>query len=131
MIPDGELEFRASRAGGPGGQHVNTSSTRVEVRWNVFRSAALSDLERARLVEKLGSRIDREGWIRVVAAATRSQMQNRLAAKERLTLLVTKALLIPKPRKKTKVPRAVREQRLADKRRQSQRKAERRHPPDE
>ncbi|MBM4187281.1 MAG: aminoacyl-tRNA hydrolase [Gemmatimonadetes bacterium] len=127
-VPEHELEFKATRAGGPGGQHVNTSSTRIEVRWNVIRSAALSDWQRARLLEQLGGRIDSEGWVRVVAAASRSQLQNREAARARLLTLVANALAVPKDRKATKIPRASREQRLEAKRRQSRQKSERRRP---
>ena len=73
-IPAHELEFRASRAGGPGGQHVNTSSTRVEVRWNVRSSPSLTDAQRERLLKKLATRVDSRGYIRAVSGARRSQL---------------------------------------------------------
>src|SRR5213593_1807264 len=90
-IPRSELTFRATRAGGPGGQHVNTSSTRVELLWNVLRSTALTDEQRARLSEKLASRLDAQGNVRVVASAFRSQLRNRTDAEERLAALVRRA----------------------------------------
>jgi ribosome-associated protein len=125
-IPDDELEFRATRAGGPGGQHVNTSSTRVEVRWNVETSRQLGPAQRARLRLKLGSRIDAEGWLRVVAADTRSQTRNREAAVERLRGLVERALAVPRPRRPTRVPAAERHRRLETKRRRGATKRDRR-----
>ncbi|MHB1225070.1 MAG: peptide chain release factor-like protein, partial [Gemmatimonadaceae bacterium] len=76
-IPRAELTMRATRAGGPGGQHVNTSSTRVEVRWNVITSAVLDDVQRERLLQRLAGRVDADGSVRVVASDSRSQRQNR------------------------------------------------------
>ncbi len=125
-IPRAELEFQATRSGGPGGQHVNTSSTRVELRWNVARSRVLDDAERERVLDKLASRIDSEGSVRVVASASRSQRQNRAAAEARLAELVRGALAVPRRRLKTRVPRAAKEARLADKRRRGERKRSRR-----
>jgi len=130
-VPEHELSFRASRAGGPGGQHVNRVSTRVEVRWNVLRSESLSERQRARLLEKLASRIDSRGVLRLVCDETRSQWQNRLLAVERLNTLVRQALVLPRPRKKTKPPAAAVERRLADKHRQSDKKRERKRTSDE
>jgi ribosome-associated protein len=125
-IPRAELDVRASRAGGPGGQHVNTSSTRIEVRWNVRTTGALSEDERARVLEKLASRIDGEGVLRVVASEHRSQRQNREAGERRLAAVIADALRVPKPRKKTRVPRSVKEARLQEKKRRGERKRERR-----
>lgn len=125
-IPRSELEARASRAGGAGGQHVNTSSTRIELRWDVARSRALDDATRARLLTKLASRMDGEGVLRVVSSARRSQLQNREAAEARLVELVAEALRQEKPRRKTKPSRAAKQQRLDEKRRHSERKRNRR-----
>ena len=125
-VPLEELDIRASRSGGPGGQHVNTSSTRVEVRWNVAGSPNLSTTERDRLLEKLASRIDRQGVLRVVASARRSQLQNREAAIERLRARVDTALQQPKPRKRTKPSKAAKAARLKEKRRRAERKQRRR-----
>ena len=125
-IPRGELETRATRAGGPGGQHVNTSSTRIEVRWNVLRSPALSEEQRARLAERLASRLDGEGWLRVVASDSRSQRQNRERAESRLAEMVRRALAVPKARRATKPSRAARQARLDEKRKKSVKKGQRR-----
>jgi ribosome-associated protein len=126
VIPRSELTFRATRAGGPGGQHVNTSSTRVELLWNLDRSRAISDAERERLREKLAARIDAEGNVRVVASASRSQAQNRAAAEEKLDALVRRALIVPKQRKQTRPTRASVEARLESKRKLSDKKRARR-----
>ena len=125
-IPRAELQFRASRAGGPGGQHVNTSSTRVELLWDLAHSTAVSDEIRARLSAKLASRLDAAGMVRVVASDRRSQSQNRDAAAVRLASLVRQALVVPRPRRKTRPTTASREQRLADKRKRAERKRDRR-----
>jgi len=128
-IPSHEFTFRATRAGGPGGQHVNTSSTRIELWWNPGASPALTHAERARLLAALDHRLDGAGWLRLVAAGSRSQTQNREAAVARLQKLVASALVPPKPRRKTRPPRAAKEARLQDKKRRSARKAERRSSP--
>ena len=131
LLPDDELEFRASRSGGPGGQHVNTSSTRVEVRWNVRASAALTPAERDRLLAKLASKIDAEGWVRVVASDSRSQLRNKEAARERLRDLVARGLVVPKRRRETRIPRVEKVRRLEQKRRRSGIKRDRRRPSDD
>ncbi len=125
-IPEPELSFRASRAGGPGGQHVNQSSTRVEVRWQVTESPSLTEDQRERLIEKLSSRIDSRGFLRVVAEERRSQLRNREAAVERLNALVSEALKRPKARRKTKPPASSNRKRLEDKRRRGTQKRQRR-----
>lgn len=125
-IPRGELVFRASRAGGPGGQHVNTSSTRVELLWDFRRSVAIDDAIRAKLAEKLATRLDSEGHLRVVASAERSQRQNREAAEAKLAELVRGALRVRKARRKTKVPRGAIEERLKEKKLRASRKRDRR-----
>ncbi len=125
-IPRSELSFRASRAGGPGGQHVNTSSTRVELLWNVERSRALDSHQRSRLCEKLAARIDGEGNVRVVASANRSQLRNREEAETRLATLVRRALIVPKARKKTRPTKGSVEARLRAKKENSRRKQNRR-----
>jgi len=125
-IPRAELSARASRSGGAGGQHVNTSSTRVELLWNPATSRAFNDEERARVIEKLAARLDAEGNIRIVASDTRSQRQNRDLAEQRLAELVRRSLLVPKKRRATKPTRASKERRLDEKKRESKKKNERR-----
>lgn len=130
VIPADELEAHATRAGGPGGQHVNTSSTRVEVIWRLSSSRVVTDDERARITRRLASRINADGNVRVAASDTRSQLRNRTLAEQRLATLVAGALHVPRPRKKTRPTRASMERRLSDKRRRSERKRDRRTPRD-
>lgn len=125
-IPAHELEIRATRAGGPGGQHVNTSSTRVEVTWRAATSTALDPEARERLLVRLASRLDSSGTIRVVAADTRSQSQNRALALERLAAVVRQALVVPKARRATKPSHASKVKRLETKKRRSTQKRDRR-----
>lgn len=125
-IPAAELTIRASRAGGPGGQHVNTSSTRVEVTWGALESSALGDEDRERLRTRLGSRLDSTGTLRVVAADTRSQSQNRELALQRLAQTVRDALVVPKKRRPTKPSRASKQARVDAKKRQGRKKQDRR-----
>ena len=125
-IPRTELVYRASRAGGAGGQHVNTSSTRIELLWNVVTTQVLDDTQRARVRAKLTSRLDGEGWVRIVSSARRSQAQNREAAEERLVALIRGALVVPKRRKPTKPSRGQKEARLSEKKKRGDTKRQRR-----
>ena len=125
-IPRWELEVRATRASGAGGQHVNTSSTRIELLWNVARTTVLDDEKRARVAARLATRIDGEGWLRVVSSARRSQQQNREAAETRLAELVRGALVVQRRRRPTKPTRASQEKRIGDKRKRSETKRLRR-----
>ncbi|MFZ9897999.1 MAG: alternative ribosome rescue aminoacyl-tRNA hydrolase ArfB [Gemmatimonadaceae bacterium] len=105
-IPADELSIRASRAGGPGGQHVNTASTRIEVTWDIPRARCLTDTRRERLLARLATRIDTSGTLRVVSAETRSQQQNRERALVRLAETISEALVVPKVRRPTAPTRA-------------------------
>ena len=125
-IPESELNFRFSRSSGPGGQHVQKSDTRVELLFDVAQSPALSDEQRARILERLATQIDGEGVLRVVSSATRSQLENRAEAVARFQALLASALLIRKRRKPTRPSAAAREARLAEKKVRSQHKAARR-----
>ncbi|MGH7533921.1 MAG: alternative ribosome rescue aminoacyl-tRNA hydrolase ArfB [Gemmatimonadales bacterium] len=127
-VPRAELEFRVSRAGGPGGQHVNTSSSRVELRWDITGSIALTPEERARLLHKLGRRVDSSGTLRIVSDSRRSQLQNREAAVTRFQEIVAAALALPKPRRATRPTKASKERRLVAKRHRTLQKARRRRP---
>ena len=117
-----ELSFRFSRSGGPGGQHANTSDTRVEVRFDVAGSASLGPRQRARLLARLGPEV------RAVAADERSQARNRELALGRLARRIEEALRVERPRRSTRPTRSSVERRLAGKRRQADRKAGRRRP---
>lgn len=124
-IPRAELTVRASRAGGAGGQHVNTSSTRIEIVWNVRESRAIDEGARARVIARLASRLDAEGSVRVVSSSRRSQRQNLEAAEQRLAELVRRALFIPKRRVATRPTRGSVERRLDAKRRRAEKKRRR------
>ena len=128
VIPRGELDVRASRSSGAGGQHVNKTSSRIEISWNVAKSGAVTDEQRARLLQKLSSRLSEDGAIRVVASDTRSQLRNCEAAEQRLAETIAKALVVPRKRKPTKRPRAANEARLVEKKKHSERKRERKRP---
>jgi ribosome-associated protein len=128
-IPRSELDVRVSRSSGAGGQHVNKTSSRVEIFWNVVSSKALSDDERSRLLDKLSSKLTTEGSVRVVASDMRSQSRNRELAEERLAELVRRALLIPRKRRPTKPTRASKEARLEGKKRQASKKRDRQQKP--
>jgi len=130
-IPREELEVRATRSGGPGGQHVNRSATRVEIQWRPATSRSLGDADRARVLERLASRLDSDGFVRVVASDSRSQRQNREAAEDRLAALIRAALVIPKRRVPTRTPRVAKERRLTEKKRRSEQKRSRRSSIDE
>jgi ribosome-associated protein len=129
-VPRSELEYRASRSGGPGGQHVNTASTRIELLWNLETSRVLTEEQRARLRTRLASRLDSTGAVRVVSSARRSQQQNKQAADERLAALVRHALHVPKRRRVTKRPKAANERRLSEKKHRGTLKRDRRAQPD-
>lgn len=128
LIPRAELAMRATRASGAGGQHVNKTSSRIEISWNIRESRALTDAERERLLDRLASRLSDEGAIRTVASDTRSQLRNREAAERRLAETIAKALIVQKKRKPTRRPRAANEARLTEKKKHSDRKRERKRP---
>jgi ribosome-associated protein len=125
-IPRSELDIRASRSGGPGGQHVNTSSTRIELFWNPANSSAFSDAQRERVVGALAGKLDGEGWLRVTSSEHRSQLQNREAAEARLAMMVKAALYVPKVRRATKPTHASKAKRLEAKAQRSTVKQQRR-----
>jgi ribosome-associated protein len=127
-LPLAELDYRASRSGGPGGQHVNTSSTRVEVWWDVASSPSLSEEQRMRLLARLASRLDSSGRLRLVSSGSRSQLRNREDATARLREIVADALRVPKRRRPTRPTKAAKAARLEAKRRRSSVKRERRRP---
>ena len=127
-LPLSELEYRASRSGGPGGQHVNTSSTRVEVSWNVAASPSLTPAQRLQLLERLGPRLGSAGQLRLVSSATQSQLRNKEDVTARLQQIVAGALAVRKKRKATKPSRAAKAARLEAKRRRAATKQQRKAP---
>ncbi len=129
-LPVSELELRFTRSGGPGGQHVNTSSTRAELVFDVAGSPTLSDDERELALRRLRRRLDGDGRLRIVAQDERSQLRNRELATRRFVELMRKALAPPAPpRKPTRPTRAAQERRIGEKRRAGQVKRLRRPPP--
>lgn len=122
VIPLEEIELRASRSSGPGGQHANVTASRIEAVFDVDASESLSADQRARLRSKLGDRVT------AVSQDARSQARNRELALERLREKLAGGLRRPKPRRTTKPSRAARERRLEQKRRTAARKAARRPP---
>jgi len=111
-IPDGELEVAFMRSSGPGGQNVNKVASAVQLRFDLGRSAVLSEAVKARLRTLSGRRLTADGALLIVARTHRSQEQNRREAEERLVELVRRALIPPRARKATAPPRAARERRL-------------------
>ncbi|HET9759523.1 MAG TPA: alternative ribosome rescue aminoacyl-tRNA hydrolase ArfB [Nocardioidaceae bacterium] len=129
-IPAGELGWRFSRSSGPGGQSVNTADSRVELSFDVRRSAALPDVLRERMLARLAHRLV-DGVLTVAASEYRSQHRNREAARARLADLLTEAGAPPaRPRRPTKPTRGSQERRLAGKKRRGDTKALRRRPTD-
>jgi len=122
LLPVAEIDFRFSRSSGPGGQHANRSETRVEARFDVESSRALTDTQKRRVVARVGP------TIRAVAQDERSQWRNRELATERIVEQLREALKVERRRKPTKPSAASRERRLEDKRRRSQTKRMRRSP---
>jgi len=124
-IPAGELEISFARSGGPGGQNVNKVSSKVDLRWNPVTSAALTEDDRALLLDKLRSRLTTEGVLIVTSTLTRDQIQNRADARDKLALIVKAALDRPKPRKATRPSKGAKRRRVADKRHHSELKRNR------
>jgi len=131
VIPGEEVRLRASRAGGPGGQHVNTADTRVELRWNVRESRALDEAQKTLLAARLGRRINQEGELVLHCATERSQYRNRVLVAARLAALVRAALVRRRDRVPTSPGRAAGERRLAAKRTRAGHKRSRERPDDD
>ncbi|MFP6639784.1 MAG: alternative ribosome rescue aminoacyl-tRNA hydrolase ArfB [Myxococcota bacterium] len=119
VIPANELHQQASRSGGPGGQHVNKTSNRVTLRWNVRHSEVLDDAQRERLLDRMGSRLTRSGELVIHVDSHRSRMRNLEDARARLAQAVAASLEVPLSRRPTRPSRAARERRMDDKRRRA------------
>ncbi|WP_328339247.1 alternative ribosome rescue aminoacyl-tRNA hydrolase ArfB [Micromonospora sp. NBC_00421] len=125
-VPAAELRERFSRSSGPGGQGVNTTDSRVELSFDVAGTTSLPPVLRERVLERLAGRLV-DGVLTIAASEHRAQLANREAARERLAALLRAAVAPPPPaRRPTRPSRGAKERRLADKKRQSQRKRDRR-----
>ena len=122
-VPLSEVEIRASRSSGPGGQHANVTASRVEAVFEIAESAALTDEQKGRLAARHGERVT------AVAQDTRSQARNRELALERLREKLAAGLAVPHKRRSTRPTRAARQRRLDTKRRRGERKRGRKPPP--
>lgn len=120
IIPEHEFEITASRSGGPGGQHVNKSSTKITVRWNIVQSTVLDQETKERLLDKLRSRVTTDGDLIVHSSESRSQVHNKKLALMHLAQEIRGALVVPKKRKKTSVSKSVKEARLHKKAQRSE-----------
>lgn len=118
-IREDKIVFKASRSGGPGGQNINKLNTRIMLFFDVANCDSFSDRQKRRILKRLATRADKNGVIRVVSQKHRTQKANRTAAVERLQQLLADALKTRPVRKKTKVPGAVKERRLEEKKRRS------------
>ncbi|MBV8428004.1 MAG: aminoacyl-tRNA hydrolase [Hyphomicrobiales bacterium] len=130
-IEESEIAENFVRASGPGGQHVNTSSTAVQLRFDARRSPSLPPDVAARLIRLAGSRATQDGVIVIQAQTQRSLKRNREEALARLVELIRRAAIPPRPRRPTKPTRASKERRLASKERRSLLKAARKVKPQE
>ena len=124
-VPESELQFRFSTGGGPGGQHVNKTATRVTLLFDVAASSSLDEPTRVRLLDRLGSRLDRRGVLHIDVQDSRSQWQNRTAAVARFQKVLAEALVEQPERRPTRPTRQSREERLDEKRRRGTIKRER------
>jgi ribosome-associated protein len=127
-VPETELEVRASRSGGPGGQSVNTTDSKVELRWDVAGSSALSEAQRARVMARLASRLTSDGVLILTGSEHKSQHRNRDAVLARFRSIVGEALEPPRKRRSTRPTRASRERRLQAKKHRADVKRLRRPP---
>src|SRR5258706_4658526 len=130
-IHDDELRCTASRSGGPGGQHVTRTASKVTLRCDVAHAPSLPDDVRARLLAALHTRVAADGTVRVVCQSSRSQFANRKTAEKRLESLLASALVPAVPRFATKIPRAEKQRRIESKKRRGGIKRARAIPDDE
>jgi ribosome-associated protein len=128
-IPAEELEFRASRSSGPGGQGVNTTDSRVELRFDLAGSPSIPPEAKERALRRLSSRVDSSGRLRLVAQNQRSQLANRRDATERLAAMLASAMAVPRTRRPSRPSAAATARRVESKRRRATTKRLRQRPP--
>jgi ribosome-associated protein len=127
-IPDYELDVRAAKASGPGGQSVNTTDSAVELRWYPEASRAFSSEEKQRIARTLSNRISKDGCLIVRASEHKSQHRNRQEARERLAAWLVDAIEVPKRRRRTRPSRAAKRRRVEAKRHRGEKKRLRQNP---
>lgn len=120
VIPEHELEITASRSGGAGGQHVNKTSTRITVRWNIQKTRSLSDEQKQCVLQNLQAELTQDGDIIIHESGSRSQQQNKQVALDRLAQKIRKALHVPKKRIKSRISQFIKETRLQAKKERSE-----------
>jgi len=123
-----ELSFKAIRSSGAGGQHVNKASTKVELSFNIDASKVFDEIQKDRLISKLKSRLTKDNILHIQCDESRSQHKNKVLVIERFLELIHQALIIPKKRKKTGIPKSVKIKRLSAKRKISEKKTQRKSP---
>lgn len=129
-IPDDELQIAFARSSGPGGQNVNKVETQVELRWSLARSRSLNETDRAWLLQRLSTRLTSAGELLITSSLTRSQLQNRQDAADKMAEIIRLALVRPKRRRQTRPSRGSVERRLSEKKRHSEQKRTRSGNPD-
>lgn len=126
VLPAAELQVEFARSGGPGGQHVNRTESKVVLRFDVRGSQALGEVRRARVLERLAPRLTKSGELVLHASRFRERPRNLEDARERLADLLREALKVAPPRRETRPTRASRERRLGAKKQQGEKKRQRR-----
>src|SRR5580700_6091917 len=112
IIPASELEFITSKSGGPGGQHVNKTESKITIYWDLKNSTIITQEQKDKIFQKLPNGINSEGFLHVSNSESRSQEHNRKRAIENLVKLIQKALHVPKKRMKTRIPAQAKQARL-------------------
>ncbi len=125
---ENELQYKATKSSGPGGQHVNKTSTQVSLLWDSTTTTALTAIELERLRQKLAHKLTKDGILQLHSSDTRSQLRNKELVTKRFIELIRTALIIPKKRKKTKPSKVAKLKRLQAKKKQAEKKSNRRKP---